>query len=582
MENNKENLFSFSPYCGIWEHSFPEIVILEYLKNNFNITYMGCNGILNELCIVMMAKGVDSSTPKENKDNICHACINKRKLFEERFDYNFLLIEQYVSHEELRSIEKILESTNEHNWINLQLDGINIGKISMYNIILKYKKNTHTINTAEELNELRINLKNSLISYFAIKNLYQKYIPNIVFTYNNLYPTNNICSAISIKHSICVYSLHAGANWGNRISSMIISKNTIFDHLIQLKQQWDVFKKNKICQKDAKSITKHFESIIYSKLCFNYSSKIVNNFDFYKKFPQAKNKKIFLATLSSSDERFAYNFVGQKDSIYGKLFKKQIDWIRYLIDYFTQKDNYFLIIRVHPRELPNPRLKGISDNALELKKLLIDLPKNIVVNWPDEKISIYNLAHEVDVLLNSHSSSSLDFLFLGLPVVVYDDEILTFPTQLHYFGNTLESYNIAIDDALKNYWSFDRIYNLYKWMNLYLNLSVYDISKSTVYLEKAKTKDEMSLYKRDKNFFFNRDIDSINIDEKEKRLMVEHISSKSIIKTDILGINVDKENDTKYIINEMKKISQALFYANNSKLSRAYSNFLEALKNEHE
>ena len=77
----------------------------------------------------------------------------------------------------------------------------------------------------------------------------------------------------------------------------------------------------------------------------------ISKYSKYFKIP--KSKKIYLATLSSSDERFAANTVGVnyfRDK--AEIFKVRLIGLS-LIKYIKDTKNVHLIIRIHPRDYSN-------------------------------------------------------------------------------------------------------------------------------------------------------------------------------------------------------------------------------------
>lgn len=519
MQKHKLDILVFAPYSGIIEHAIPEALTLEAMDEIANIHYVGCNGIYKDLCLTMSAHGKKYNSSQAEKDAICKKCQQAKEAIQQKFNFNYYNLEDFLTEQIPDDFFKNIE-----NIFDFSIEDLPLGKISLYEVILENKKNSLDFDT-EEKAYYETSFKNVLITFFASKKMFEQINPDRVVMYNTLYSTNNTVYQYALNRHVNSYVMHAGMNWENRLNTMILAKDTTFQYEDILLDTWTKFQDHPIDKEYARMITKHFEHILNSKSAFNYSVKVNDGFKFYDHFPKAKDKKIFLATLSSLDERLAYNLVGQRNIIEGELFKSQIDWISWLIEYFKLHNDWYLIIRVHPREFPNKRYKNISDNAKLLKSKFINLPNNITINWPDEKISIYNLATETDVLLNSHSSSSLDFLFLGLPVVVYDKDILTFPIDLHYSGCTEESYKLAIQKALQDSWSFQNIYKLYKWMNYKLNLSVFDLSDGLRSFFDEKTLIEKILYKIFYKYYLKyrlRFIRKIKRDENKIQMLLLH------------------------------------------------------------
>jgi hypothetical protein len=123
----------------------------------------------------------------------------------------------------------------------------------------------------------------------------------------------------------------------------------------------------------------------------------------------------------------------------------------------------FLIVRVHPREFPNRRDQVLSQHARLLEGVLQDVPANAAVNWPSDGLSLYDLADQTDVFLNSWSSVGKEMSLLGIPVVIYSDELIFYPSDLNYLAVTQQGYFDAIEKALADGWSIERVRKAYRW-----------------------------------------------------------------------------------------------------------------------
>jgi hypothetical protein len=64
---------------------------------------------------------------------------------------------------------------------------------------------------------------------------------------------------------------------------------------------------------------------------------------------------------------------------------------------------------------------------------------------------------------------------LGIPVVLYAPDLAFYPPDLGYWGTTSADYFAAIDRALAEGWSFDRVRKAYRWY-------VLEFIRSTIYL----------------------------------------------------------------------------------------------------
>jgi hypothetical protein len=182
--------------------------------------------------------------------------------------------------------------------------------------------------------------------------------------------------------------------------------------------------------------------------------------------------------MSSDDERFGAEIVGVLPSLDGLLFQKQVDWIRALTGYVQDRQDLFLLIRVHPREFPNKRERVLSEHAKTLMSVMTDLPPNARVNWPTDGISLFDLANVADVFANGWSSAGKEVAWLGLPVVLYSPDLVLYSSELNYVGNTQAEYFAQMQRALADGWSPERIRMTYRYCALEYEYSPLDISES--------------------------------------------------------------------------------------------------------
>jgi hypothetical protein len=142
------------------------------------------------------------------------------------------------------------------------------------------------------------------------------------------------------------------------------------------------------------------------------------------------------------------------------------------------KPDLFLIVRVHPREFPNKREQVLSDHAVTMQEAFARLPDNVRVNWPTEGVSLYNLAGITDVFVSAWSSAGKEMAWLGMPVVLYAEDLALYPAELNYVGTTREEYFRRIEQALEDGWSAERIRQGYRWSAVEMYYSTLDISES--------------------------------------------------------------------------------------------------------
>lgn len=474
----KKILF-FSPFSNIWEHSFPEALIAESLnKSGFEIIYVTCGGCLDSYCSVMASKELPYNSTKSEKQKVCNECIKTKDLIIDKFKFKGHELKNWINDSEYKEIDKIIITINQNNYLNLEIDGIQIGRIAIYELLLKYKKISLEFNPSEWQHYL-LYLRSTLISFYSCKKIISFEKPDSVVVYNSLYSINSVCCKIAQNQNIEHYFMHAGTNLSNQHGSLLIGKGFTWRFLRGVVSSWPKVRDIPSTQEQITYSTNHILELLKANNIFVYSSQKSNKYvDIKKHFSINSDQKIFVASMSSYDERFAVETVGAFSADYELIFNKQIDWIKSLVEWFSSKKEYFLIIRVHPREFPNRRDKVTSHHAFLLQKLFSDLPENIKVDWPENKISLYDLALETDVFLNAWSSVGKEVSAFGIPVVVYSPDLLLYPSDLNYVGASKIDYFTKIELALKEGWSEDRIIKTFRWLSLEFSRSQISIRES--------------------------------------------------------------------------------------------------------
>ena len=222
-----------------------------------------------------------------------------------------------------------------------------------------------------------------------------------------------------------------------------------------------------------------FQCLLSSGSSFVFSAPRSKEYlDVRSHFGVQSEQKFIVASTSSYDERFAVESVHAAEPPEYLLFPRILDWVAYLIELAVQRPDWFMLIRVHPREFPNRRDQVRSEHSRSMKALLQNLPANVKVNWPDDDMSLYDLAQEADLFLNAWSSVGKEMTLLGLPVVIYSPELVLYPTELNGVGTTLPQYVAAIEAALAEGWNFERCKKAYRWYALEFSRSCVDMRSS--------------------------------------------------------------------------------------------------------
>ena len=131
----------FAPHAGIWVHAFPEALIAESLmKADCHVSYVTCDTSLKDFCVVMNAFGLDINATRQDKKNICQVCCKNNTHLKNAFKFPMRALNDYLLDSDEKNIEDLVRSLDVASLLNFKEDDISIGRLTLYQIILEFKK----------------------------------------------------------------------------------------------------------------------------------------------------------------------------------------------------------------------------------------------------------------------------------------------------------------------------------------------------------------------------------------------------------------------------------------------------------
>jgi hypothetical protein len=468
----------FAPHDAIWIHAFPEALVAEALaQQGAQIVYVSCGGTLNTHCIAMTAQGVPFTAPAAAKERICVGCRRNEAIIRKQFNLGGSDLRDVINVADSHAADAVVASLTPDNCVDLVMDGIEVGRIALYELLLQNKKTEIAFSDAEWARYLG-SVRNAVLVLRSMQRVLASERPDRVVVYNALYSVNRIVCRLAELAGIPQYFLHAGDNLAHRLQTLILARGQAFAYYERLREKFVEIHQRPAEPAAMQLATDHFLEVARGRSLWAYSVASNQNVDLRQRFGVQPGQKIICATMSSDDERFSGEVIGALPVDIPLLFPRQVDWIRALVAYVQNRSDLHLIVRVHPREFPNKRESVFSEHAQMLKSVLSDLPQNVRVNWPTDNVSLYDLANVADVFTNAWSSAGKEMAWLGLPVVLYSDQLTLYPASLNYVGVTERDYFEQIERGLREGWSAERIRMAYRWCSIEYAHAAMDISES--------------------------------------------------------------------------------------------------------
>ena len=436
-----------------------------------------CGGLLNAHCAAMSESGLGQGIPPGNlRERVCHNCQRRASGISQDTNLDHMYLSNTLSKTELDQIDILIASVSLDNWQIFELDSVPLGRFASYEFALENKISNVYIDS--KLFPFYLNqLRNTVRTFRAWQKKISLNAPDVLIVSNDLYSVNRAATWACIQKGIKTLTLNNGTDLAWYGNSITLSKDAEIDLLASRHPKLKSYKVEYIDSDTIQQVGEHFTELAMGRSPFSYTAR-------GGKFPPYKvrrllgvgqDAKIALLLLSSQDERVAADLVGirKKPIQYSgsSLFDSQFSWVRWIILNASLMPQIVFVIRLHPRLFPNKREKIVSEAALAYEKLLINLPDNVVVNWPNQGISLYDLATISDCVLNHTSSAGLEMLALGLPVVQHDPEgLYAYPSYLNLTPKSLEEYVNAISSAANSGLQPRNIVEAYRWKSFHFSI----------------------------------------------------------------------------------------------------------------
>ena len=169
-----------------------------------------------------------------------------------------------------------------------------------------------------------------------------------------------------------------------------------------------------------------------------------------KKDLSADDDPRILLGLKKKPLAVAYSNMTFESSVIGKdrIFRNQFHWLRALVEFFEAHPEFQLVIRIHPAEVRDSHWRPNESLYAFLTKEVREIPPNVTVVGPTDKLSSYALGSIADLVLVYGSTLGLELAERGKCVITAG--------HVHYAGRgftadpiTQENYFQAVLDGLK-------------------------------------------------------------------------------------------------------------------------------------
>lgn len=487
--NIKRKVLVFQPFSGIWNHSIQELsLILGLPKSEYEIATVTCGASFREHCTVRESRKrtIDSYASRSGFD--CIDCKFAGKLMGisigAKFEGLNVNLNSFVTEEIRSAATEVITATRKKTVaqaMELIVGDLNVGKMAMYETLLKFKKQTLNF-TESECEYFFIQLHNVLITQYAARGLLEAIKPNDVIIYSPQYAVNNAFASVAELFGARVTFVEGSSNISERDSHVRIWNWTKYGLLNPATNNWPGKEALQLPKaRDLARINSHFRQIQKGASHSVYSPVTKETIDVRLKLGVSPDKKIIVLALSSYDEVFAAIVINAfpKEKFVSAVFEDQYEWVVETINWARTNPDIVLVIRLHPRDLPNRRENQRSEQIDKWEEILTGLPGNVVIDHPKDQIPISSYWQTADLWITGWSSTAIEALRQGIEVVTYDSHLPSFPGDIHRTGNTRAEYFANLNEALRSPTDREILVNdVSKWLAFNFNRGTVEVGNT--------------------------------------------------------------------------------------------------------
>ena len=417
-------------------------------KDEYEFTYVTCGGMFSGHCVVMESFRLDHDAPEAEKSDVCRLCKKCSLDLRSVHPAERLTLDDFLEPSDDEESDAVVRAVDPQSYLDATFRGVEVGRLSSYETLIKYKK-TSTLLTEVEFEYYKKSLHAACLAVCALDRLFASRTFDRVAVYSPQYSANMMCAELAQRHGVPVYFLEGSSNIHERYRAVRVWSWPDFK-MVNPALSYFRDTRQEISAEDRARVESHFEEIELGRNYSVYSARSSHLTDVRDVHRIEPGRKILLATLSSYDEAFSALVIRgfPVEKFESDVFGSQFDWISALVDWVSRRSDIHLVVRLHPRDLPNRRDSIVSEQSSRWLELLENVPLNVSVDHPDQRIPLADYFPSIQAMTTGWSSTAIEAMMQQVPVVTYDERLPSFPAVIHYSGRSVPEYWRNLEEAL--------------------------------------------------------------------------------------------------------------------------------------
>ena len=368
------------------------------------VSFLLCNGVL-PACVQAHANTLSpEDLVKNGPTNLCQHCFNPGQAVFSEMGLPLVLLGDFLSDGDRAQALEISQQVPVSDIASYRRDGVNIGEYTMAQTLRFFMRaDLHGEPLAETI--LRRYLNAAILTQLATSQLLKQQEIDTVMVAHGMYIPDGVILGTAEKAGLW------GINWkcGDRSATLALAhhKPVHIDLLDEPMDRWENLEWNPNLDKIVKDYVasrSHGHGWIYyghdnperrlevvgARLGLDFSKPVIG-----------------MPTTVSWDARLLYP---------GTAFEDVLQWSIATIEYFRNRPDLQLLIRVHPGEVRN-NLPTRQPLFPELQKHIPNMPSNVFIIPPESPVDSYAVLSACNAILFYGSTMGLELACLGLPVI---------------------------------------------------------------------------------------------------------------------------------------------------------------------
>lgn len=455
----------FSPLAYLWPHALAEFQLAQLLQDEgCEVKVVGCRKSYASFCTSMDVAGLDLDADLGARSKICGDCIANRDRLTNGFAGLSVTTADQYGDESIAADLEIIPPQSVEEIANCIIDGIEVGKLALYETLIKFKKFNMDL-TPYERRYFEAFFRNSIKVIRQATNIIRDERPDVLVCYSPQYVYTGVFAAVAARDNVRTVFIEGSSNDNERYSHLRMwdwHTHGLSQPAMKAQERFEAFQMN--AEREARA--RKLVSLREAAKAFSTYTSAAKSASPYDVFGLDRNKKYLLIAMSSYDEVYSGYMIDKLPlaRFESSVFKSQIEWLQETIAWAKTQPDLQFVVRPHPREFPNKREGISSPHEKEWSSVLSSLPDNVKVDHPNLKFSLYDHLSHVDVVVTGWSSTGVEALSKGVPVVSYDEELPTFPRSIHYTGKSKSEYFANILRACQDTDREKNVRNALRWL----------------------------------------------------------------------------------------------------------------------